>query len=81
MKKLSFEIHYKMYLDYIIDRIWNKHLYPTLEVMPHKSFQEWSKPDMYYIDGINKVELPVRYKGEEYLSHQIETFTEWHNKL
>lgn len=76
-KKLSFEASQKLWIECMVWDIFCKYAYPTLQPTPVVSYEEWCKPDMYYIDGINKKELPKRYKGKEYLSSQIETFHEW----
>lgn len=81
MKKLSFVDSQKMWIEYMTWQIFCKYAYPTLEAMPTISYPDWIKPDMYYIDGINKKELPHRHNGQEYLSSEIETFNEWYNKL
>lgn len=79
-KKLSFEDSQKLWVEYMVWQIFCKYAYPGLQTMGPISYEEWIKPDLYYIDGINKKELPVRFKGEEYLSSEIETFNEWYNK-
>lgn len=79
--QLSFEASQKLWVDYMVNRIYHNMVYPNLNIMPVLSYEEWRKPDMYFIDGINKKELPFRCNGKEYLSNQIETFTEWYNKI
>lgn len=76
-EKLSFENSHRMWVQYMVWCIFCKYAYPTLQAMAPCSYEEWCKPDMYFIDGINKKELPHRYEGKEYLSSQIETINEW----
>lgn len=81
MSKLSFEDSQKLWIEYMITRIYHNLVFPNINVMPVLSYTEWRKPDMYFIDGVNKKELPIQYNGKEYLSEQIETFDEWYNRI
>ena len=82
MIKMSFEKAQSLYNVFMVDRIHNNLVYhKTLGALPVPSFEEWLMPDMYYIDGINKKELPHRLDGESFYSHQIETFNEWYKKI
>lgn len=77
MKKLYFEISQTLWIKYMVWHIFCKYAYPTLQPIPPVSYEEWCKPDMYSIDGINEKELPKQYQGEGYLSSEIESFNEW----
>ena len=64
-------------------KIFCKYAYPALESShsPVLSFEEWMKPNMYFIDPVNKKELATRCEDKEYLSSEIETFNEWYESI
>lgn len=81
MKEIPFEYSQKMWCNYMVTRIFHNLVYPNLNVIPILSYEEFIKPDMYFIDGINKVELPFTFKGKQYFSSDIETFNEWYSRI
>lgn len=82
MDKLSFEDSQRLWIRFMVTRIAHNIEYgKTLGVLPVLSYEEWCKPDLYYIDGINQMELPIRWNGTDYSASQLETFQEWFHNL
>lgn len=80
--KLAFEQSQSKWIEYLVDEIHRKYVYPELHNGARiLSYDDFIKPDLYYIDGINKEESPKIYKGIQYKSSEIETFTEWIGRI
>lgn len=82
MTQMSFETSQRLWIGYMVSRISSNLVYgKTLGTPPVPSYLEFVAPDMYYIDGVNKVELPFIINGIEYKFNQIQTFNEWYNSI
>lgn len=79
---LSFDIAQKKWISYMVDCIERNIVYKdTLSPIAPCSFEEYIKPDIYFLDGIKQEELPKRWEGKEYYSNQIQSFQDWYNSI